>query len=606
MRFSTPHRSGGSPRLTGPRRPVEGLESRLLFAAGDVDTAFGAGGFAGATFPGHRGTAGDVVVDAPRGRVLVAGVVDPGTANSRLALAAFKLNGQPDTSFSGDGKLVTDLTGGGEIGLLPDGRFYVNSAAGTSNVIARSNRDGSYDRSFSGDGKVTVPRSGQIAVAPGGKVVQASIPSGGPLTVTRYNADGSLDKSLGGDGSVDIEYDPRPIADGGYVWQALGDVAVQPDGRIVVAGDVYGEQQWDGAVLRLTPAGAFDNTFSGDGRQIVAHASVDDFATALALPPGGDILVGVIELEEHAFVKRLAPDGTERSFADPGIVGEDPIVYDITVAPDGKVVVSGVGDWYDEEHPTDWFMYRLNANGGRDASFGGTGTTHVIYPVGYRQAVDPSGNIVVTNGPLFTGGATPAFGVTRYRGSGGGDSGEGMKLVNGTLSVTGSSKGDTINVAQSYEGANGIIVTVNGRARTFVPADVKKIVITAGAGNDHVSVSLGTTPPVTVDGGSGDDHIVTSYGNDRLIGGSGNDFLDGGAGNDSLDGGDGDDRLNGGAGNDTLAGGLGKDQLRGNAGNDTLYASGDGSADFLDGGSGTDKARKDKADFAQYVEQFLA
>src|SRR5690349_21440382 len=91
-------------RKGGWRRPVEGLEGRLLFAAGDVDTAFGAGGVAAATFPGHTSRAGDVAIDAPRGRILVTGTLDPFAAGSHVALAAFKLNGQPDTSFSGDGK----------------------------------------------------------------------------------------------------------------------------------------------------------------------------------------------------------------------------------------------------------------------------------------------------------------------------------------------------------------------------------------------------------------------------------------------------------------------------------------------------------------------
>jgi uncharacterized delta-60 repeat protein len=380
-------------------------------------------------------------------------------------------------------------------------------------------------------------------------------------------------------------------------------VAVQGDGRIVVVGDVYGPQQWDGVALRLTAAGSYDNTFSGDGRQVVANASVDDFATAVALAPGGDILVGVIELEEHAFVKRLAPDGSERSFADPGIVGDSPGVRDISVAPDGKVVVSGLGDFYDSDgvYPSDWFLYRLNAGGGRDTSFGGLGTTHVVYPVGYRNAVDPSGNVLVANAEPSRFGTNSAFGATRYRGSGGGDTGQGMKLVGGTLSIAGTSKGDTIRVDRVFE---GVIAIVNGQARTFNNADVQRISISAGAGNDHVDVSA--VQPVTVDAGSGDDHVVSSWGNDRLIGGSGNDFLDGGDGNDSLDGGDGNDRLSGGAGRDSLTGGPGKDQLRGEAGNDTFYANGDGAADFIDGGSGTDRARKDKEDFAQYVEQFFA
>src|SRR3954468_22501612 len=108
LMFGRVHNERENRATRAPRRQaLEGLESRLLFAAGDVDTSFGVNGFAGATFPGHDASAGDIVVDAARGRVLVAGRIDPSSANSRLSLAAFKLNGQSDTSFSGDGKLVT-------------------------------------------------------------------------------------------------------------------------------------------------------------------------------------------------------------------------------------------------------------------------------------------------------------------------------------------------------------------------------------------------------------------------------------------------------------------------------------------------------------------
>lgn len=102
---------------------------------------------------------------------------------------------------------------------------------------------------------------------------------------------------------------------------------------------------------------------------------------------------------------------------------------------------------------------------------------------------------------------------------------------------------------------------------------------------------------VPVNGGSGNQAILGTDGNDNLSGGSGNDILCGLGGDDVLDGGSGNDILigdigrgNGGpppvgdpnqpAGNDTLIGG---------SGNDELY--GDGGNDFLSGGSGSDELR---------------
>ncbi|MEM6781838.1 MAG: calcium-binding protein, partial [Pseudomonadota bacterium] len=83
--------------------------------------------------------------------------------------------------------------------------------------------------------------------------------------------------------------------------------------------------------------------------------------------------------------------------------------------------------------------------------------------------------------------------------------------------------------------------------------------------------------------------------NDRLEGRAGDDILNGGAGDDDLRGGQGSDQLFGGDGNDLLVAGEGNndtagiDQLFGGDGDDTL--TGDGGADFLDGGAGNDSLR---------------
>ena len=103
------------------------------------------------------------------------------------------------------------------------------------------------------------------------------------------------------------------------------------------------------------------------------------------------------------------------------------------------------------------------------------------------------------------------------------------------------------------------------------------------AGKDWLSGDGGND---SLYGGSGDDLLSGGHGNDRLYGSYGNDSLTGGTGNDSLTGDDGDDTLNGGAGADTLNGRDGNDQLWGNDGNDSLR--GEEGNDTLDGGAGND------------------
>lgn len=106
-----------------------------------------------------------------------------------------------------------------------------------------------------------------------------------------------------------------------------------------------------------------------------------------------------------------------------------------------------------------------------------------------------------------------------------------------------------------------------------------------GANGDDVVVGgLGND---TISG----DHVVsqTTRSNDQLAGGPGQDKLFGRIGNDILIGGDGDDQLFGGSSSDRLIGGAGDDQLFGGivSGDQSFNPFADG-RDFLTGGSGDD------------------
>lgn len=108
--------------------------------------------------------------------------------------------------------------------------------------------------------------------------------------------------------------------------------------------------------------------------------------------------------------------------------------------------------------------------------------------------------------------------------------------------------------------------------------------IDGGAGND--SIVTGRARSLML-GGAGDDRLVGVQFNDTLKGGAGNDWLDGGGGHDLLQGHLGNDQLRGGGGNDVLMGIEGNDLLLGEIGNDRL--SGGTGDDRLDGGDGNDQ-----------------
>lgn len=98
--------------------------------------------------------------------------------------------------------------------------------------------------------------------------------------------------------------------------------------------------------------------------------------------------------------------------------------------------------------------------------------------------------------------------------------------------------------------------------------------IHAGGGKDHVK------------GGSGNDTVFGQGGHDVLLGGMDNDELTGNSGKDIIHGGDGDDVLHGKRGKDILMGDDGQDVLIGNMNDDLLY--GGSGFDVLSGNLGAD------------------
>lgn len=90
-------------------------------------------------------------------------------------------------------------------------------------------------------------------------------------------------------------------------------------------------------------------------------------------------------------------------------------------------------------------------------------------------------------------------------------------------------------------------------------------------------------------------HIVGSQKADYLPGSGGSDVIEGRGGNDTILGGAGNDKLYGGAGNDVIDGGTGSDHIYAGAGSDTIRAT-DGMKDWVDCGSGRDRAYVDRID----------
>jgi len=153
-------------------------------------------------------------------------------------------------------------------------------------------QDGSLDLSFDSDGKVTTgiqfwyDAGNSVAIQSDGKIVVAGSSYNGSnddFALVRYNADGSLDTSFDTDGKV--------ITAIGSDFDQGFSVAIQSDGKIVAAGYTYNDPVFEFALIRYNADGSLDNTFDTDGKVTTPIGSVDDQGISVAIQSDGKIVV---------------------------------------------------------------------------------------------------------------------------------------------------------------------------------------------------------------------------------------------------------------------------------------------------------------------------
>jgi uncharacterized delta-60 repeat protein len=224
--------------------------------------------------------------------------------------------------------------------------------------------------------------------------------------------DGDLEPAYGSGGVLGIAMGST----GEDGWGRRG--AVQPDGMLVIAGLVDRINE-DFGLARVTPIGSLD-TFGSGGRVYWDSGWGDDRGWDIAVQPDGKIVViGTSRLESanHLTVLRFEEDGTPDtsfgfngySIVDFGLSSEGKAV---AIQPDGKIVVAG--------ETTDGFaaVARLDASGALDPAFGVGGIFDgVLIPlVGDRTIWDleVAGGIIVVVGSNFVPALPPLFDGATY------------------------------------------------------------------------------------------------------------------------------------------------------------------------------------------------
>jgi uncharacterized delta-60 repeat protein len=281
-----------------------------LLSDGSDDPSFASQGYLGVGLNGlDHGFA--MALQPSDGKIVVVGSTHANPlANGDLAVVRRSPDGSPDMAFAGTGQQIIDYAGGNDqaraVALDRDRRIVIAGFGNTANDVAlqRFLPDGTPELSvgFKLDG---LDRGQALALQPDGKILIAGStwPQGGDqdLAILRANPDGGLDTTFAGAGKRTIDYDG---------FDAAQAIALQPDGRIVIVG--YGYPTEDILVDRLLPDGSDDPSFKVEGSPGIDLGGTDDDGNAVALQPDGKILVAGTTYGaggSDAVILRLQPGG---------------------------------------------------------------------------------------------------------------------------------------------------------------------------------------------------------------------------------------------------------------------------------------------------------
>ena len=332
---------------------------------------------------------------------------------SAFVLARYNLDGSLDNTFDVDGKLVGDYNQGNTsfnaTVIQADGKVLTAGTAWNGSnfdfAIARYNANGSLDNTFSDDGMQFTDfglndEGISLVVQPDGKIIVGGS-SDITFAIARYNTDGSLDATFSDDGKLMI---PMGYAD----WAKS--VALQTDGKIILAGHSYKDANYDTAyfaVVRINSNGTLDNTFSNDGKAFTDFENSPSFANAVTIQSDGKIVVAgrsYINGHNNFSIARYNTDGSlDNTFSSDGkqnsVFGtEDYFGMSQAIQPDGKIVVAGFEESITQA-TTSFLVARYNSNGDLDNTFNGVGfrTTQAEskFNFGYCVAINSDGRIAI-------------------------------------------------------------------------------------------------------------------------------------------------------------------------------------------------------------------
>jgi uncharacterized delta-60 repeat protein len=271
-------------------------------------------------------------------------------------------------------------------------------------------------------------------------------------------APGDLDPTFGTGGKV-----ITPI--GSSAYNAVRAVAIQPDGKIVTAGNVV-RATYDFGLVRYNTDGSLDTTFGTGGKVVTPIGNSTDIAYAVAIQSNGKIVAAGTTVGSGTYdfgLVRYNTDGSLDTTFGTGSKIVTPIgsredqAFAIAIQPDGKIVAVGYTNSYTGSSANDDFaLVRYNTDGSLDTTFGTGGK--VVTPIGsigdvaYAVAIQSNGKIVAAGYSQSDIYNTPEnFALVRYN-------------VDGTLDTTFGTGGKVVTpIGDSYSVARGVAIQPDGK-----------------------------------------------------------------------------------------------------------------------------------------------
>jgi uncharacterized delta-60 repeat protein len=276
--------------------------------------------------------------------------LDPPIAPAiELPILVAEAPGAPDVTFGDDGAVADGSRGDAAtfraIAVQADGKIVAGGVPGAAGwFVRRFSAAGAVDASFVVPG-AALPANGElraIAIDASGRIVCAGTSSpaigAAQMTVARLSPTGAADPTFGTGGIYRVPITDAVTGSSGFA------VAVQPDGKVVVAGSRKAGAGEDGLAIRLDASGARDATFGGG---LVATANSSWIGVAVeasgAIALGGTVTSANENDVSFSLLRLTAAGAPDGAFGASGalVFGSGDRASGFARMPDGALALAG-------------------------------------------------------------------------------------------------------------------------------------------------------------------------------------------------------------------------------------------------------------------------